>query len=325
MKRREFVAATAGALSIRPLGLHAQQNRPVIGFLGTNAPELTAGRLRAFREGLAETGYSEGRNVEIEYRWANGDTKQLPALAAILAARHVNVIVTSSTSSTVAAKAATGSIPIVFNVSNDPVQAGLVASLNRPGGNATGSTGIGVEIGPKRLEVMHEVLPDAKTLALLINPTNPRAHEQYRDHHAAAAAFGLRLVRLEALTEREIEAAIARLKQQEAAALVITPDSFFSTHSEQIAGLALRHAVPAISNDRAFPTAGGLMSYGGSITAQYRIAGAYAGRILNGEKPADLPVEQPTKFDLIINFKTATALGITIPPTLLVRADEVIE
>ena len=237
----------------------------------------------------------------------------------------MNIIVTSSTSSTVAAKAATGSIPIVFNVSNDPVQAGLVASLNRPGGNATGSTGIGVEIGPKRLEVMHEVLPDAKTLALLINPTNPRAHEQYRDHHAAAAAFRLRLVRLEALTEREIEAAIARLKQQEAAALVITPDSFFSTHSEQIAGLALRHAVPAISNDRAFPTAGGLMSYGGSITAQYRIAGAYAGRILNGEKPADLPVEQPTKFDLIINFKTATALGITIPPTLLVRADEVIE
>jgi len=278
----------------------------------------------AFRQGLKETGYVEGQNVAIEFRWADGQYDRVPAMAAELVRRQVAVIV-ANTPGNLAAKAATTMIPIVFSTSSDPVQIGLVASLSRPGGNVTGVTELGVEVMPKRLELAHELVPTAPIIAVLVNPTNPNTETQLRDLQAAARTLGVQLHVLHASTERDFAAVFTTLAQMRAGGLVISTDGLFTSRSEQIAALALRHAVPTIYQNRTFATAGGLMSYGGSTTDIYRIAGAYTGRILKGEKPSDLPVQQATRIELIINMKTAKALGLTFPITLLGRADEVIE
>jgi putative ABC transport system substrate-binding protein len=326
MQRRDFIRLLGGAAAAWPLAARAQQPAmPVVGFLGAQTPELFVGRLRMFRQGLSESGYIEGRNVAVEYRWAQGQDDRLPALAADLVHRQVAVIATSSTSSAVVAKTATKTIPIVFAVSSDPVQLGLVESLNRPGGNVTGSTNMGVEAGAKRLELLHELLPAAKVMAFLIHPANPGAESQTNDHETAARMLGLQLHILRASTEGDIDSAFANLTQLAVEALVIGPDSFFNTRSQQLATLALRYRVPAIYNDQPFAAAGGLMGYGASITDQYRLVGLYTGRILKGEKPADLPVQQSTKVELFLNLKTAKVLGLEIPATVLARADEVIE
>ena len=326
MQRREFITLLGGAAVAWPLAARAQPAKlPTIGFLGAQTPELFASRLRAFRQGLSDSGYVEGRNVAIEYRWAQGQDDRMPALVGDLVRRQVAVIVTSSTSSVVAARAATRTIPIVFSVSSDPVKLGLVESLNRPGGNLTGSTNLGVEAGPKRLELLRELFPAAKVMAFLVHPANPGAESQINDHQAAARTLGLQLHVLSASTEGDIDAAFASLPQLGVEALVIGPDTFFNTRSDQLATLALRYRLPVIFNDQAFAAAGGLFSYGASITDQYRIAGLYAGRILKGEKPASLPVQQATKVELYINLKTAKTLGINVPNTLIGRADEVIE
>jgi putative tryptophan/tyrosine transport system substrate-binding protein len=325
-RRREFITLLGGGAAAWPLAAGAQQAAmPVIGFLGAQTPELFATRLRAFRQGLAESGYSEGSNVAIEYRWAQGHDDRLPALVTDLVRRQVAAMATSSTSSSVVAKAATKIIPIIFAVSSDPVQLGLVESLNRPGGNATGSTNLGVEAGPKRLELMHELLPAAKIVGLLIHPANPGAHAQINEHENAARVLDLELHVLPASTEGDIDSAFAKSAQLGLQGVVIGPDSFFNTRSQLLATVALRHRMPAIYNDQPFAAAGGLIAYGASFTDQYRLSGLYAGRILKGEKPADLPVQQSSKVELILNLKTATALGLTVPPTLLARADEVIE
>jgi putative tryptophan/tyrosine transport system substrate-binding protein len=325
VKRREFITILSGAVAW-PLAARAQQSAmPVVGFLGAQTPELFASRLRAFRQGLGEAGYVEGNNVAIEYRWAQGNVDRLPALAAELSGRQVAVIATSSTASAFAARKATNSIPIVITVNSDPMQLGLVDSLSRPGGNITGSTGLNVEVGPKRLELLRELLPGAKVMALLVHPANPGVDRQINDHQAAAGMLGLQLHVVRAGTEDNIESAIASLAQLRVEALVIGSDNFFSTHNRQLATATLRYRLPAVYQDQPFVVAGGLMSYGGSITDQYRITGIYAGRILKGEKPGDLPVQQSAKVDLIINMKTAKTLGLTFPISLLGRADEVIE
>jgi putative ABC transport system substrate-binding protein len=323
MKRREFVAGLAGAVAW-PLAARAQQPMPVIGFLSSAAPDRDAGRLRAFRQGLSETGYVEGQNVAIEYRWAEEKNDRLPALAADLVRRQVTVIVANNPAA-LPAKAATTTIPIVFTIGFDPVAAGLVASLNRPGGNLTGVTSLNLELGLKRLELMHEIVPGASIMAFLVNPTSPSADTQLRDLQAPARTMGRQLHVLHASTERDFETAFATLVQLRAGGLVIGPDAFFNSRSEQLATLAVRHAVPAIFQFRAFAAAGGLVSYGGSLAELNRQSGVYTGRILKGEKPAELPVQQSTKVELIINLKTAKALGITVPDHLLRRADEVIE
>jgi putative tryptophan/tyrosine transport system substrate-binding protein len=315
-----------GGAAAWPLAARAQQPAlPLIGFLGAQTPELFASRLRAFGKGLSETGYVEGKNVAIEYRWAQGQDHRLPALAGELVRQRVAVIVTSSTSSAAAAKATTRTIPIVFSVSSDPVQLGFVQSLNRPGGNLTGSTNLGVEVGPKRLELLRELLPAAQVMAFLVHPANPDAESQINQHQAAARALGLELHILPASTEAAIDTAFASLPQLGVKALVISPDNFFNTRSDLLATMALRERMPAIFNNPAFAVAGGLLSYGTSIIDQYRLAGVYAGRILKGAAPPDLPVQQATKIEFYINLKTARVLNLTIPPTLLVRADEVIE
>ena len=300
---------------------------PVIGFLGSGSPELSANLVRAFREGLSETGYVEGRNITIEYRWAGGQNDRLPALAADLVRHQVSVIaVLVSTPAALAAKAATGTIPIVFPVGTDPVSAGLVASLARPGGNVTGVTNLSTELGPKRLELLRELIPTAKIIALLVNPTSPFITENIsKDLQSTARTLGLQLHILNASTERDFDTVFATFAQLRADALVIAPDAMFISRSEQLGALTLQHAVPAITQFREFAAAGGLMSYGGSFTEAARQVGVYAGRILKGEKPADLPVQQSTKAELIINLKTAKALGITVPQALVSRADEVIE
>ena len=281
--------------------------------------------MRAYRRGLSEAGYVEGRNVIIEYRWADDHNDRLPSMAADLVRQGVNVIVTGGTPATLAAKAATTTIPIVFILSTDPVEAGLVASLNRPGGNLTGVTGLNVELAPKKLELLHELLPAVTTLALLVNPTNAVAAEnQARTVQAAARTLGLQLHVLHASTERDFDSVFASLVQLRAGALVIGSDLFFTSWSEQLAALAVRHAVPSIYQFREFAAAGGLMGYGGSITDWGHQAGIHTGRILAGAKPMDLPVQQATKVELFINLKTAKALGLTIPPTLLMLTDEVI-
>ncbi len=326
--RRELIAAIGGATVAWPLTARAQQAAmPVIGFLGAESPNLWVGRLRAFYQGLSETGYVEGRNVAIEYRWAEGQNDRLPALVADLVRRQVTVIAALEiTHGALAAKAATTTIPIVFYTGADPVAVGLVASLNRPGGNVTGLTSLNVEVGPKRLELLHELVPTATIIALLVNPTNPTIAEiESRDAQTAARTFGLQLHVLHASTERNFDEVFATLAQLRAGGLVIGPDAFFNGRSEQLAALALRHAVPAIFQFREFVAAGGLMSYGGSLTEVYRLAGVYTGRILRGDKPADLPVQQVTKVELYINLKTAKAFGITVPLPLSGRADEVIE
>jgi len=327
LNRREFIALVGGAAAW-PLVAHAQQSAmPVIGFLGTISPDRWASRLHAFRQGLSETSYVEGRNAGIEYRWAEGQNNRLPALAADLVRRQVSVIAApESTPAAFAAKAATTTIPIVFSVGVDPVAVGLVASLNRPGGNLTGVTNLNAEILPKRLELMHELVPTATTIALLVNASNPLVAEtESRDAQTAARTLGLQLHVLHASTDRDFDTVFASLAQMRAVALVINTDVFFNSRSEQLAALALRHTVPAIFQYREFVASGGLMSYGTSTTDVFRQVGIYTSRLLRSESPADLPVQQVTKIELIINLKTARTLGLTVPLSLLGRADEVIE
>ena len=325
--RRDFITLLGGAAAW-PLAARAQQSgMPVIGLLGSATPDWYANRLRAFREGLGETGYVEGRNVTIDYRWAEGRNDRLPPLAAELVQQQVALIATlGNTASALAAKAASSSTPIVFRIAADPVEVGLVASLARPGGNLTGVTTLGVEVGPKQLALLHEVVPAATVVALLVNPTNPAlAETQSRVLPAAARSLGLSLHVLNASTDRDFDAVFASLAELRAGALVIGVDAFFNSRSDRLAALAARHAVPTVSAYQEFTAAGGLMSYGGSIVASSRQAGVYAGRILKGEKPADLPVMQSTKVNLIINLRTAKTLGLNVPITLQAAADEVIE
>jgi ABC-type uncharacterized transport system substrate-binding protein len=326
MRRREFIALIGGATTW-PLSVRAQQpSMPVIGFLGSDSPDLYADRLRAFRQGLKETGFVDGQNLAIEYRWAQGRNDQLPGLAADLVRGRMAVIVASTTPSVLALKAATATIPIVFFVAGDPVALGLVASLNRPGGNLTGTTTLTLEVGSKWLQLLHEMVTKATTFALLVNPSSPElAEAQARDLRAAAANLGVEIHVLQASTDRDFDTVFANLVQLRADALVVSSDSFFFTRCEQLAALAARHAMPTIFGFREFAAAGGLMSYGASVTDQHRTVGVYTGRILKGEKPADLPVQQATKVELVLNLKTAKALGLDVPPTLLARADEVIE
>ena len=327
MRRREFVALLgSGAAAIWPLAARAQQpTMPVIGFLNGGTAEGYAPMVAAFRQGLNEAGYVEGRNVAIEYRWARGQYDRLPSLAAELVQHQVTVIAATTTPAALAAKAATSTVPIVFTTGGDPIKLGLVASLRRPGGNVTGSTQLSVEVGPKRLELARELFPGATTFALLVNLANPLAAVS-KDLQAVADILGVRLHVLHASTEADFEAAFATAAQLRAAALVISgADPLFGGHAAQLGALALRHRVPAIYQYREFAAAGGLMSYGGYTTDTYRLGGIYTGRILKGEKPADLPIVQSTKVELIVNLKTARALGITVPLPLSGRADEVIE
>jgi putative ABC transport system substrate-binding protein len=310
-----------------PLAARAQQTAiPVIGLLGATTQHGYAAELEAFRQGLSEAGFVEGRNVTIEYRWADDQYDRLPELAADLVRRRVAVIATlGGNTASVAAKAATTTIPVVFHGSVDPVEAGLVTSLNRPGGNVTGVVTLNMDTGQKRLELMHELLPAATTIGLLLNPTNVVAENQSKNLQAAAHTLGLQLRIANASTDHDLDAAFATLRQEQVRGLVIGTDGFLVSHGEQLAALAVRYALPTIFQYRAFVMAGGLMSYGGSVTDSYRLSGVYTGRILKGEKPADLPVQQATKVELIINLKTARTLGITFPITLLGRANEVIE
>jgi putative ABC transport system substrate-binding protein len=326
IERRKFLATLGGAAVAWPLTAHARQPAvPVIGFLNGGTAEGYAPMVAAFRQGLKEAGYVEGQNVTIEYRWAKGQYDRLPSLAAELVQHQVSVIAATSTPAALAAKAATSTVPIVFTTGGDPIKLGLVASLRRPGGNVTGSTLLSVEVGPKRLELARELFPGATTFALLVNPANPVAATISKDLEAVADTLGVRLHVLHASTEADFEAACATAAQLRAAALVIgSADPVFGSHAAQLGALALRHSVPAIYFRREFAAAGGLMSYGASITETYRLAGLYAGRILKGEKPADLPVVQSTKVELILNLKIARALGITVPLPLSGRADEVI-
>ena len=299
---------------------------PVFGFLNGGSPDLFASLVSAFRQGLKEAGYIEGQNVAIEYRWADDQNDKLPTLAADLVRRRVAVIGATTTPAALAAKAATATIPIVFFVAGDPVELGLVASLNRPGGNLTGTTTLTLEVGPKRLELLHEIIPAATVTALLVNPTSPNlAEAQVRDLLTAARTLGLQVHVLEASADRDFDAIFANLAQLRAGGLVVTSDSFFFSRSKQLAALAARHAVPAIYPFREHAAAGGLMSYGASLEDSHRLAGTYVGRILKGEKPTDLPIQQSTKFELVINIKTAKALGINVPLHLQQIADEVIE
>jgi putative tryptophan/tyrosine transport system substrate-binding protein len=323
--RRKFIALLGGATVAWPLAARAQQPAmPVVGFLNSASADGYAIAARAFREGLKDTGYVEGQNVAIEYRWAEGQYDRLPALAADLVRRKVDVIAANG-SALVPAKAATTTVPIVFTTTLDPVQEGYVGSLSRPGGNVTGVTGLSVEVGPKRLELLHELVPAANVIGLLVNPNNPNAQTLSGVMQAAARKLGLQLHVFDASNERDFDRAFEALVQLRTGALVIGTDAFLTSHSEQLAALALRHALPTIYQYPEFTAAGGLMSYGSSHTEAFRIVGVYAGRILKGEKPADLPVHQITKVELIINLKTAKTLGITVPLPLSGRADELIE
>jgi putative ABC transport system substrate-binding protein len=327
MQRREFIKLIGGAAAAWPLAARAQQPAmPVIGFLGSESPDLFAGRLRAFRQGLDEAGFVESRNVAIEYRWARGEYDRLPVLAADLVRQSVTAMVATTTPSVLAAKAATMTIPIVFLTSSDPVEVGLVASLNRPGGNMTGVSNLTVETGAKQMEMLHELVPTATLIALLVNPANPvLADTLSRGLQAAARAIRQQILVVSASTESDLDTAFTTLVEQRVGALVVGTDPFFNSRPDQLVALAARHAMPAIYPYRELAVAGGLMSYGTSLADAYRLVGVYTGRILKGEKPADLPVQQSTKVEFVINLKTAKALGLTFPITLLGRADEVIE
>ena len=327
MRRREFIRCLGGAAVAWPLAARAQQpTMPVIGFLSARSPNESVVHIAAFRRGLSETGYVEGQNVTIMSRWAEGHYEHLPALASELVDLRVTVMVAVGGSpSALAAKIATATIPIVFLNGDDPVKNGLVVSFNRPGGNITGVSFLTAALGAKRLGLLCELVPDASAIALLINPTNPTADLQRQDVETAAHALGRRLLVLHASAEVEFESNFAVLTQERAGALVVENDPFFDSQRDRLVMLTARNAVPAIYHIREFSVAGGLMSYGASLADEYRQVGIYTGRILKGEKPSDLPVVQPTKFELVINLKTAKALGITVPPMLLARADEVIE
>jgi ABC-type uncharacterized transport system substrate-binding protein len=328
VRRREFITLLGGAAAAWPLPARAQQPAvPVIGFLHSASAAAYAHLVAAFHKGLSEAGYSEGQNVAIEYRWSEGHNERLPALAAELVRRQVAVIVTpGSTAATLAAKAATPTIPIVFLSAVDPVKTGLVASLNRPGGNVTGVSDIGVELAAKRLGLLHELLPGAARFALLVNPDNPGITEAFvAEAQTAASAIGRQIEVVTASTNGDIDRAFATLVNKRADAFLVSTDALFVTRRVQLVTLAARHAVPAMYFRREFAEAGGLMSYGSNLADQFRQNGIYAGRILKGEKPAEMPVQLPTKFEFVVNLQTAKLLGLEVPLTLLARADEVIE
>jgi putative ABC transport system substrate-binding protein len=324
VKRREFIAGLGSAAAWSVAARAQQATMPVIGFLNSGSPDGYAPMADGFRQGLKETGYVEGRNVTIEYRWAGGQYDRGPPMAAELVRRQVAVIV-ANTPGVLAVMAATKTIPIVFTTSSDPVQIGLVASLSRPSRNVTGVTQLNMEVASKRLELAHQLAPMATIIAVLVNPTNPNTEAFMSDLQAAARTLGLQLDVLHASTERDFDTVFATLSGLRSGALIIGTDSFLVSRSEQLAALALRHAVPAIFQNREFVAAGGLISYGASVPDSYRLAGVYTGRILKGEKPADLPVQQSTRIEMVINLKTAKALGLTVPETLLAIADEVIQ
>jgi putative tryptophan/tyrosine transport system substrate-binding protein len=327
MDRRTFLAGTGAILLAAPLAVEGQQKAmPVIGILVTSSPGAFAPYVAAFRQGLSETGYVEGQNVAIEYRGAEGHYDRLPALAAELVGRKVDVIVSTGGAPTaLAAKRTTSTIPIVFRIGADAVELGLVTSLARPRGNLTGVSLLADELTPKRLELLSELVPQAGVIALLVNPNNTNAERNIRDGQEAARAKEVRLTILKAGSASEIDTAFATFVPLHAGALVVSADPFLTSRREQLVALASRHAVPAIYAWREFAASGGLISYGSSLTAAFRLVGIYAGKILNGAKPADLPVQQPTTFELIVNLNTAKALGLTVPPSILARADEVIE
>ena len=327
MRRREFISLIGSVAATWPLAARAQQSAmPVIGFVNVASAKNYASLLSAFLKGLGEAGYVDGHNVSIEYRWAEGQHDRLPAMVADLIHHQVAVIAALGSPAALAAKAATAAIPIVFTTPVDPVKLGLVANLNRPGGNITGTTSLIVVVGSKRLELLHELVPAASAMAVLVNPANPIiAETNSKEMQAAARTLGLELHILNASSERDFDDVFAKLIQLRAGGLVIAPDPFFTSRSEQLAALTLGHAVPAIYHNREFVVAGGLLSYGGGSAEAYRRAGNYTGRVLRGDKPADLPVQQATKIELYINLKTAKALGISVPRSLQNRADELIE
>src|SRR5262245_14860275 len=327
MNRRAFITILGGAAAAWPLPVRAQQPpMPVIGYLGAQSPATFASRLKAFRQGLGEAGHVEGRNVAIEFRWAEGQHSRLPALAVELADRQVSVIVAAGGAPAgLAAKSATTTIPVVFEMGADPIALGLVGSLSRPGGNLTGVSSLNVEVTPKRLEILHGLVPGAAVVAALVNPTSPTAESQVKNLQAAAAALDLQLPLFYASAERDLDPVFETLSQLRPGGLVVASDTFFATHSEQLAALTIRHAMPAIQQSRDFSIAGGLVSYGGNFMESHRQAGIYTGRILKGDKPADLPVQQVTKVELLINLKTAKTLGITVPLPLLGQADELLD
>jgi putative ABC transport system substrate-binding protein len=325
MKRREFIALFGGAAAW-PVAARAQQAAlPVVGFVSVGSPETSADVLAAFRQGLRDAGYVEGQSVTIEYHWLQGRYERVPMLMADLARRPVAVIVAMADSLALPAKAATTTIPIVFATGADPVVLGLVGSLNRPGGNLTGVTNLNVGLGPKRLELLCQVIPDATEIALLVNPMNANADDVIKDGLEAARSLGRRAQILKASSELEIDAAMSMLVQRRVDGLLIGADAYFNNRSEQLGALTLRYAVPAIFQTREFVVAGGLMSYLTNRSDGFRQAGVYTGRILKGEKPADMPIQQNAKIELVVNLKTAKALGVTVPLALLTRADEVIE
>jgi putative ABC transport system substrate-binding protein len=323
MQRRDFIAAMIGA-GAAPLAARAQQaGMPVIGFLNSASASGYSEFTAAFHRGLAEAGFAEGRNVAIEYRWAEGDYRRLPALTAELVQAQVDVLVAAGPAAPLA-KAATATIPIVFTAGFDPIELGLVPNLKQPGGNVTGVTVMNVELGPKRLELLHELVK-TETMALLLNPDNPNVPGQMREMQTAARRLGQQVLVLHARGDGDLAAAFDTVRKLRAGALLIGPDPFFTTRSRKLAGLSVKHAMPSIYQYREFVAAGGLMSYGSSLAAAYHHAGLYVGRILKGSKPADLPVQQSTKVELMINLKTARGLGLTVPESLITRADEVIE